>query len=130
LVRRLKSKIEDAVDKITMYEADGLEDADVIVVSYGITSRVAQRAIDMGRAKGLKVGKLRLITVWPFPEKLINELAGRVKAFVVPELNLGQIKYEVERCAAGKAKTILVSHAGGSVHRPEKILEAIVEGTK
>lgn len=130
LVRRLKSKIEDNADKISMYEADGLEGADVVVVSYGITSRVAQRAIDLARARGMKVGKLRLITVWPFPEKLINDLAGRVKAFVVPELNLGQIKYEVERCAAGKAKTILVAHAGGSVHRPEKILEAIVEGAK
>jgi 2-oxoglutarate ferredoxin oxidoreductase subunit alpha len=130
LVRRLKSKIEDNVEKITIYEADGLEDADVVVVSYGITSRVAQRAIDMSRARGIKVGKLRLITVWPFPEKLIGDLASRVKAFVVPELNLGQIKYEVERCAAGKAKTILVSHAGGNVHRPEAILDAIVEGLK
>jgi 2-oxoglutarate ferredoxin oxidoreductase subunit alpha len=130
LVRRLKSKIENAVDKISMYEADGLDDADVVVVSYGITSRVAQRAIDMARTQGSKVGKLRLITVWPFPEKLISELAGRIKAFVVPELNLGQIKYEVERCTYGKAKTILVSHAGGSVHRPEKIVEAIVEGAK
>ena len=130
LVRRLKSKIENNIDKISLYEADGLEDADVVVVSYGITSRVAQRAIDMGRAKGLKVGKLRLITVWPFPEKLINDLAGHVKTFVVPELNLGQIKYEVERCTGGKAKTVLVGHAGGSVHRPEQILEAIVEGAK
>lgn len=130
LVRRLKSKIENNIDKITMYEADGLEDAEVVVLSYGITSRVAQRAIDLGRAKGIKVGKLRLITVWPFPEKLIAEIAGKVKAFVVPELNLGQIKYEVERCAAGKAKTILVPHAGGSVHQPEVILDAIVEGAR
>jgi len=100
------------------------------VVSYGITSRVAQRAIEMARKRGLKVGKLRLITVWPFPEKVIADLATRVKAFVVPEMNLGQIKYEVERAAAGKTKTILVSHAGGSVHRPEQILDAILEGAK
>jgi 2-oxoglutarate/2-oxoacid ferredoxin oxidoreductase subunit alpha len=130
LIRRLKSKIDNNIDKISLYDADGLDDADVVVVSYGITSRVAQRAIDMGRAKGLKVGKLRLITVWPFPEKLINDLAGHVKTFVVAELNLGQIKYEVERCTGGKAKTVLVGHAGGSVHRPEQILEAIVEGAK
>jgi 2-oxoglutarate/2-oxoacid ferredoxin oxidoreductase subunit alpha len=130
LVRRLKSKIDDNIDKISIMETDGLEDADVVVVSYGITSRVAQRAIDMARDRGLKVGKLRLITVWPFPEKVIAELATHVKAFVVPEMNLGQIKYEVERAAAGKAKTILVSHAGGNVHRPEQILDAIVEGAK
>jgi 2-oxoglutarate/2-oxoacid ferredoxin oxidoreductase subunit alpha len=130
LVRRLKSKIEDNIEKITMLETDGLEGADVVVVSYGITSRVAQRAIDEARKSGLKVGKMRLITVWPFPEKQIAELAKRVKAFVVPEMNLGQIKYEVERAAAGKCKTILVPHAGGNVHRPEQILDAIVEGTK
>ncbi len=130
LIRRLKSKIDNNIDKISLYEADGLEDADVVVVSYGITSRVAQRGIELARAKGMKVGKLRLITVWPFPEKMINDIAGHIKAFVVPELNLGQIKYEVERCAAGKAKTILVSHAGGSVHRPEQILAAIEEGAK
>ncbi len=130
LVRRLKDKIEKNVDKITMMETDGLDDADVVVISYGITSRVAQRAIDTARSRGLKVGKMRLITVWPFPEKKIAELAPKVKAFVVPEMNLGQIKYEVERAAAGKCKTILVSHAGGNVHQPEQILDAIVEGAK
>ena len=130
LVRRLKDKIENNIDKITIMDTDGLDDADVVVVSYGITSRVAQRAIEMARKRGLKVGKLRLITVWPFPEKVIADLATRVKAFVVPEMNLGQIKYEVERAAAGKTKTILVSHAGGSVHRPEQILDAILEGAK
>ncbi len=130
LVRRLKDKIEKNIDKITIMETDGLDDADVVVVSYGITSRVAQRAIEMARKRGLKVGKLRLITVWPFPEKVIADLAKRVKAFVVPEMNLGQIKYEVERAAAGKTKTILVGHAGGNVHRPEQILDAILEGAK
>jgi len=130
LVRRLKDKIDNNIDKISMMEVDGLDDADVVVVSYGITSRVAQRAIDMARARGLKVGKLRLITVWPFPEKVIADLAQRVKAFVVPEMNLGQVKYEVERAANGNAKTILVGHAGGNVHRPEQILDAILEGAK
>jgi 2-oxoglutarate ferredoxin oxidoreductase subunit alpha len=81
----------------------------------------------MAREKGLKVGKFRLITAWPFPDKPIRELAARVKAFVVPELNLGQMVREVERAAAGLAKTVLVSHAGGSVHRPEDILKAIME---
>jgi 2-oxoglutarate/2-oxoacid ferredoxin oxidoreductase subunit alpha len=130
LVKRLISKISDNIDDIAIWEEDGLADAEVVVVSYGITSRVAHSAIDMARARGLKVGKLRLITVWPFPEKKIAGLAQRVKAFVVPELNLGQIKYEVERAAQGKAKTILVGHAGGSVHHPEQILEAILEGAK
>src|SRR4029077_17801694 len=71
LIRRLQSKIRDAVDRITLLEKDGLEGADVVVVSYGITSRVAQRAIELARQQGLRVGKLRLITCWPFPEKRI-----------------------------------------------------------
>ena len=125
LVNRLQNKILNAVDRITMVEEERTEDADVVVVSYGITSRVAQRAIEMARARGLKVGKLRLKTVWPFPEKIIRTLAEHVKAFVVPELNLGQMVLEVERAAAGKARTILVPHAGGSVHKPEEILAAI-----
>jgi len=130
LVKRLKSKIIDNSDKICRFDTENLEDADVVVVSYGITSRVAERAITLAREKGLKVGRFRLITAWPFPEKAIRELAPKVKAFVVAELNLGQMVREVERCAGGQAKTILVGHAGGTVHKPEDILKAIVEAAR
>ncbi len=127
LVRRLQQKIRVAADGLVHYDGDGLEDAEVVVVSYGITSRVAQRAIGLARQRGVRVGRLRLINVWPFPDKLLRGLAGRIKAFVVPELNLGQIVHEVERAAAGLAPAISVTHAGGGVHRPEAILEAIME---
>jgi 2-oxoglutarate/2-oxoacid ferredoxin oxidoreductase subunit alpha len=130
LVHRLQQKVQSAADRIAMFEEDQLEDADVVVVSYGITSRVAQRAIEMARQGGLRVGKLRLITAWPFPETKIRELAGRVKAFVVPELNLGQMVREVECAATGRAKTFLVPHAGGGVHKPEDILKIIVEAAR
>jgi len=130
LVRRLQNKILNAVDRITMTEEEQIDGADVVVVSYGITSRVAQRAIEAARKQGLRVGKLRLITAWPFPEKKIRELAAKVKAFVVPELNLGQMVREVERAAAGQAKTFAVSHAGGGVHNPEDILKVIVEASR
>ena len=123
LVRRLQEKITKNADKILLYEEDQIEGADVVVVSYGITSRVAQRAIEMAREKGIKVGKFRLITAWPFPEKQIAEIAAKVKAIVVPEINLGQMVREVERAAAGKAVVRLVRHAGGSVHHPEDILQ-------
>jgi 2-oxoglutarate ferredoxin oxidoreductase subunit alpha len=113
-----------------MFEEERLDEADVVVVSYGITSRVAQRAIDMAHERGLKVGKLRLITAWPFPENKIADLAARVQAFVVPELNLGQMVREVERAAAGSARTHPVPHAGGGVHNPEEILKAIVEASR
>ncbi len=127
LVRRLLKKLDTVPH---LYEAEGIDGADVVVVSYGITSRVAQRAIGLARDKGVKVGKFRIITAWPFPDAEIRDLAARVKAFVVPELNLGQMSREVERAAAGQARTIPVTHAGGSVHRPEQILKAIEEAAR
>ena len=130
LVRRLQNKVRAAADRIAMFEEEQTEGADVVVISYGITSRVAQRAIDMARERGVRVGKLRLITAWPFPETKIRKLAGDVKAFVVPELNLGQMVREVERAADGRAKTFPVPHAGGSVHDPEEILKVIVEASR
>ncbi|MCL6545829.1 MAG: 2-oxoacid:acceptor oxidoreductase subunit alpha [Bryobacteraceae bacterium] len=130
LVRRLQAKIRNAAEELASYEEQDTEGAEVVVVSYGITSRVAQRAIELARKKGLPVGKLRLITVWPFPEFKIRELASRIKAFVVPELNLGQIVREVERAARGAAKVVGVPHAGGTVHRPEVILKAIEEAIR
>ncbi len=81
----------------------------------------------MAREQGIKVGKFRLITAWPFPEKQIADIAAKVKAIVVPEINLGQMVREVERAAAGKCMVRHVSHAGGSVHKPEDILKAILE---
>ena len=80
--------------------------------------------------RGSRSGFIRLIVVWPFPEKRIRELAGKVKAFVVPEINYGQMVLEVERCAGGKAAAVLVPHAGGGVHDPEDICEAIVGAAK
>lgn len=127
-VTHIIEKIEGNADKIIRVEEDGLEDADVVVISYGITSRVASRAVKLARETGLKVGVLRLITVWPFAEKKIRELAGRVKAMVVPELNYGQIVLEVERCAGGQCKVISVNSCGGEVHDAEDILAAIKEG--
>jgi 2-oxoglutarate/2-oxoacid ferredoxin oxidoreductase subunit alpha len=130
LVRRLQNKVQSAIDRIAMFEEEQIEGADVVVVSYGVTSRVAQRAIDAARQQGLRVGKLRLITAWPFPERKFHELALKVKAFVVPELNLGQMALEVERASNGQAKTFCVTHAGGGVHHPEDILKVIVEASR
>jgi 2-oxoglutarate ferredoxin oxidoreductase subunit alpha len=129
-IKRLMDKIRLNVDDIIHIEEEDVEGADVVVVTYGITARVARMGIDMARAEGIKVGFLRLIVVWPFPEERIRELAQAVKAFVVPEINLGQMVLEVERCAAGKAPAILVPHAGGGVHDPADICQAIVEATK
>jgi 2-oxoglutarate ferredoxin oxidoreductase subunit alpha len=127
LVRRLVEKVRRNSDDIIILQERDTDDADVVVVSYGISARVSYRAIELAREAGIRVGLLRLVTVWPFPEARIRELAWQVNAFVVPEINLGQIVYEVERCAAGRTRTIPVTHAGGLVHEPGKIVAAIKE---
>jgi 2-oxoglutarate ferredoxin oxidoreductase subunit alpha len=125
MIPRLVEKIRKNSDKIVEYVEEGVDGAEVVVVTYGISSRVAIPAIEQAREEGIKVGHLRLVVVWPFPERRIRELAGKVKSFVVPELNLGQIVYEVERCAAGKARVELVGHPGGTVHSPRDIYNVI-----
>ncbi|MGQ9577820.1 MAG: 2-oxoacid:acceptor oxidoreductase subunit alpha [Candidatus Aminicenantales bacterium] len=129
-VRHLVDKIRLNADKIIEYKEEETDNAEVVVISYGITSRVAVKAIKDARRAGIKVGSLRLITVWPFPEKRIEELAGRIKAFVVPEINLGQIKLEVERASRGKVPVYPVSHCGGWVHDPDDILKVIKEAAR
>jgi 2-oxoglutarate ferredoxin oxidoreductase subunit alpha len=126
-VRRLVDKIRKNADKLVHVETDEMDRADIVVVSYGITSRVAVPAIQKARDLGHRVGHLRLIIAWPFPEKLIREVAETVKAFIVPEINYGQMVLEVERCASGRAATVLVPHGGGWVHDPEVIYKAIEE---
>ena len=129
LVNRLINKITHASEEIDRFEASGLEDAEVVLVTYGITSRVARAALQRARDEGRRIGELRLISVWPFQEKRIRELADRVAGFVVPEINLGQVALEVERCAAGRATVTCVPHAGGGVHDPETIYQALVEAS-
>jgi len=129
-ITHLIEKIDGNADKIIRLEEDGMEDADVVVLSYGITSRIAIKAVLDARKLGMKVGALRLITVWPFCEKRIAEISKTVKGIVVPEINYGQIVREVERSAAGRCKVISVNHTGGAVHEPEVILAAIQEAGK
>lgn len=130
LVRRLLDKVQKNADDIIITKEIDIDDAEIIIVSYGISSRVAQPAITQAKKDGIKIGHLRLVTVWPFPEKRVRELASKVKAFVVPEVNYGQIYYEVERCACGKAKVALVPHGGGGVHNPDDIYQVIKEVVK
>jgi 2-oxoglutarate ferredoxin oxidoreductase subunit alpha len=102
-----------------------LEDAEVVVVSYGISARTSLWPIELARQEGIRAGYLRLITVWPFPEERIRQLAKRIRAFVVPEINMGQIAREVERCAAGQAQVFGANRAGGDILEPEHVLEVI-----
>ena len=125
LVRRLESKIYRAQDDITMYTEDGIEGADVVLVSYGGSSRAASAAMKMAREKGVKVGMLKLITIWPFPAKLVEEKTKNAKAIIVPELNTGQLVGEVERYV-GRDRVVSVTRVDGELFEPEEILEAIL----
>jgi 2-oxoglutarate/2-oxoacid ferredoxin oxidoreductase subunit alpha len=127
LVRRLCDKIRLNADKIIRTEEFMTQDADVIVVSFGSVARSTKRAVKMARSKGIKAGMLRLITIWPFAEKKIDELSRRTKAFVVAEINYGQMLYEVERCARGRSKVVPCGKLGGELHHPEEILKVIEE---
>jgi 2-oxoglutarate ferredoxin oxidoreductase subunit alpha len=125
MLDRLVGKIRRNLQGIIHTETYRMEDADVAIVSYGVSARSSLAAVDEARAMGVKAGLLRLVTIWPFPEEQVRELAKQVKAFVTVELNLGQIHLEVERCAGGKAPAFLVGHAGGTVIPPERIIETV-----
>jgi 2-oxoglutarate ferredoxin oxidoreductase subunit alpha len=127
-VARLMDKINANRKDIIQVEKEKLRGADVVVVSYGISARTSLWPIEQARKEGIKVGYLRLITVWPFPEDLIFKLADKVGAFIVPEINMGQIAREVERCVRGKTRVIGVHKPGGDILDPRDVLEAIRAG--
>lgn len=127
LVRRLMDKIETHKDDIIQWEEQNTEDADIVIVSIGGVSRAADTAMKMLRAKGLKVGTFRPITVWPFPKKRLQELAEKVKTFVVAEMNLGQMVLEVERIIKDKAEIKRVNKVNGEAVYPEEITAVIEE---
>jgi 2-oxoglutarate ferredoxin oxidoreductase subunit alpha len=125
MMNQIVGKIRRHLDDIIRTETYRLDDADIVVVSYGVSARTSLAAVDEARDQGIKAGLLRLITVWPFPEAQIRDLAKRIKGFVTVELNLGQIHLEVERCAAGRVPSFLVGHPGGTIIPPEDVIEAL-----
>jgi 2-oxoglutarate ferredoxin oxidoreductase subunit alpha len=124
-VHPLVWKIRKFADKITETEEIQCDDAEVVIVAYGSCARAAQQAVTQARSEGIKAGLLKLVTVWPFPEKHIAQLSKKIKAFVVPEMNFGQIVFEVERCSYGNANVGFVSHDGANVETPDTILAVI-----
>jgi 2-oxoglutarate ferredoxin oxidoreductase subunit alpha len=124
LVRRLCEKIDKNSDKITKVEDVMLKDADVVVVSYGIVARAALSAVRKARKARIKAGLLRLVTLWPFPERHVARIAKKAKAMVVPEMNCGQVVREVER-AAKETPVEFLSKLGEDPPTPQEILEVI-----
>ncbi len=126
LINRLNDKIMKNADKIIDLERFQLDDADVAVIAYGTPSRSAKRAIREAREQGLKAGLLRLKTVWPFPEKVVMDLASEVKHIIVAEQNMGQVFHMVRSCA-GTTPVRLMAKPAGMPQLPHEILDVIKE---
>jgi len=121
LIKRITSKITDDSDKLTNVEHRYLDDANTVFVTYGASARPAESAMEMARAKGKKVGMLRLKIVWPFPSKEIQKLANKVDTIIVPEMNLGQIVHPVREYVDGQCKVVSAPKIGGEMHLPSEL---------
>lgn len=122
---RLRTKLEDNLDDIVQVENYRMEDAEFAVVAFGGAARTAYEAVDMARKEGLKVGFVRPITIWPFAEKQMQELACKVKGILVHELNCGQYVLEVERAVAGKVPVSLYAKYDNESATPAELLAEI-----
>ena len=125
LVTRLVEKIRRNADQIILAEDYYVDNARILVISYGCTARSARRAVREARKRGIPAGMLRLVSLWPFPEKQVKALAKDMDALIVAEMNLGQISREVERQVRRSVNGVY--HAGGAMIPPEPILNAIQE---
>ena len=130
IVTRLNAKINNHVDDIVEVENHNVGNCDVGVVSYGCTSRAVYEAVEQAEAKGIRIGHVRLKTIWPFPDKQVRQLAENAKRIIVPEMNLGQVCREVQRVACGPEIIPLNKIGGGELITPEEILEEIMKGGK
>ncbi|OGU11060.1 MAG: 2-oxoglutarate synthase subunit alpha [Geobacteraceae bacterium GWC2_58_44] len=120
-------KVDANIDDIVTFEEYQLEDAEVVIVAFGSTSRSARFAVNEARKEGIKAGLFRIKTFWPFPDKQIKALASRAKAFITPEMNLGMCTGEVQRCVEGKAPVSGIFRVDGEPINPGQILEKIKE---
>jgi 2-oxoglutarate ferredoxin oxidoreductase subunit alpha len=123
LVSRLAAKVLHNAQHFTRVEGAWLEDAEIVVVSFGCSARSARRAVRNARQEGIRAGLLRLITLWPFPEQAVRDLAGQAQAFIVAEMNLGQVSRELERLVQQPVTGVF--HAGGAMIPPDPIHQAI-----
>ena len=127
---RLFRKISTHFDDIQLVESFFTEDADLVIVAYGSVARSAHRAMVEARAQGIKVGLLKLITLWPFPRSFVEPLTRANKVLLVPEMNMGQISREVKRVNQGMTPVITLNKIDGTLISPKEILEKIREEKK
>jgi len=125
-LKRMVGKVQNRVEELACFTRYRLDDADLAIVSYGITSRPAQSAVDLLRDKGVKAGLLNLKTLWPFPDHLVREAAANADLMLVPELNMGQLVREVARAAGGRCEVRPLSRIDGHLLTPGQIADAAV----
>lgn len=130
LIRRLNNKVELNKKDIIIEESYFLDDAKIVVIAYGSVARAALRTVKLAREKGIKAGLLKLITLWPFSDDTIKQLAGQVEVILVAEMNLGQIAREVQRAAEGRCRVVSYSRVDGELINPIEILSKIEEECK
>jgi len=131
LVKSLVGKIVNNADKIVDYEAQNVDNCDVGVVSFGCTSRTVYEAVETAKERGIKAGFIRLKTVWPFPEEAVYDMAQNCKKIIVPEMNLKEVFYEVERAVHGAVPIRSVNKVGGGeMITPEELTAEIVRSVK
>ncbi len=122
----LQKKYKEIEENEVRFEAINTEDADYVIVAYGSSARISQKAIQLLREKGIKTGLLRLITLWPFPYKQIEALVGQgIKGFLSVEMSAGQMVEDVRLAVNGKVKVEHFGRYGGMVHSPEEVMEAL-----
>jgi len=123
-LERVNTKLEKHLDDIRLLEEDDQPGAKVAILSYGASARTGRHALKLARAAGKKVDMLTLLTVWPFPEAQVEALGDKVERIIVPEMNLGQLAYEVER-VVGRRKVRRVTRANGEMVTPQMVLDAL-----
>jgi 2-oxoglutarate ferredoxin oxidoreductase subunit alpha len=128
MVEAINNKIKKNVDDIVEVESCNVEGCDVGIVAYGVTSRAIYEAVEEAERRGVKVGYVRLKTLWPFPEKPVQKLAETAEKIIVPEMNLGQIANEVKRVACFTEVVPLNKIGGGELITPEEVLAKILGG--
>lgn len=122
---RLQRKYAQIVKDLDMYEEINCEDADYILVAFGSSARICQKAIEIARAQGINVGLIRPITLWPYPNKIIEHYAPKVKGFLTVEMNAGQMIEDVRLAVNGKSRVEFFGRLGGIVPTPNEIVEAL-----
>ncbi len=126
-MNRLFRKINQHFFDIQMVEEEFTEDAETLVIAYGSVSRSARRAVREARQRGVKCGLVQLITLWPFPRQMVEPLLRRVRAVLVPELNMGQMSREVKRVNQGATRVETLNRLDGNLITPGEILTRILK---